>query len=105
MSIKNIEQDILKWHRENFPRATLNAKLDKLIEECHELLNAIADYDMQEILDEAADVFIVAASIAGDKRYFEDNVSMSRVIADKLKLRMASEWGAELPNGNRERVK
>lgn len=100
-----LKQQIIDWHKSTFPSATFAAKRDKLLEECRELMAEIMFGNMQSALEEVADIFIVAASIAADKSAFEDNVTMSRIIADKLAVNKASVWGDETENGDRPRVK
>lgn len=100
-----LEKNILEWHRDVFPNATLLAKTNKLTEECRELIESINGGDIQHALEEAADIFIVAVSIAGDRRYFDDNVNMCRIITDKMAINKGRDWGEELPNGDRKMVR
>lgn len=102
----DIEQGIIAWHKETFPNATLDAKIDKLKEEVAELNGELFfAEDLQSVLEEVADVFIVAVAIAASRDHFEENVSMSRVIADKMEVNRRRTWGNETENGDRPRVK
>lgn len=103
--MESLENEIIAWNKETFPNATMKAKQKKLVEECKELLAALIYGNLQGALEEVADIFIVAVSIAADREHFENNVSMSRVIADKLKVNRARQWGEENENGDRPRVK
>jgi len=101
----DIEHKILEWHSETFPNATLKAVIEKLKEEVMEAHYSLAFNDLQSALEECADVFIVACAVAARRDLFEDNVSMSRVIADKLAVIKARTWGPEDSEGDRPRVK
>lgn len=103
--MESLENEIIEWHRETFPNATMKAKQKKLVEECKELLAALIYGNLQDALEEAADIFIVSVSIAADREHFENNVSMTRVIAEKLKVNKVREWGDENEIGDRPRVK
>jgi len=103
MTIEDIEKEVLEWQTNTFPCATMKAKMLKLREECIELIAAIEFGNYQQVVEEAADVFIVSVNIANDRREFEDNVTMTRVIADKLAVNKARTWGPEQPDGNRKK--
>ena len=103
--MENLENKIIEWHKATFPNATFLAKRKKLLEECCELITALHFGNIQEALEEAADVFIVAVSLAMDRKEFEENVSMSLIIADKLEVNKKRQWGSEDKNGDRPRVK
>ena len=105
MIMKKLEESILQWHRETFKNATAYAVISKLKEELNEALLEIACGDHQHLLEECADIFIVACSLAARSDLFEDNVSMCRVISDKMEVNKMRIWGEELPNGDRKRVK
>jgi len=102
----DIEKDIVEWHRSIFPRATAEAIIDKLKEELEEAHLSLVTGNIQNLLEEIADCFIVACSLAARKDLFEDNVSMTRVIRDKMAVNKARVWGKEDPvTGDRPRVK
>lgn len=102
----DIEKDINEFHRTTFPNATLNAVLFKLNEELVEAMMALVKGDYQHLLEELADVFVVSTALAARKDLFEDNVSMTRVIRDKMAVNKARKWGKEDPvTGDRKRVK
>jgi len=101
----DIEKDIVNWHRATFPRATPEAILDKLKEEMIEAYESLAYGNVQNLLEEVADIFIVTCSLAARRELFEDNVTMARVIQDKMTVNKARVWGAETANGDRPRVK
>ena len=102
----DIEHKILEWHNLTFPRATNRAIIDKLQEEIQEAMESLVFGNLQQLLEECADIFIVACSLAARRDLFEDNVmSMSRVIADKLEVNKRRIWGKETENGDRPRVK
>jgi NTP pyrophosphatase (non-canonical NTP hydrolase) len=104
-NLVEVESDIIEWHKETFPNASYEAKIKKLMEELRELSEAIYCGDTQQTLEEAADVFIVAVSLAMDRKIFEYNVSMCRIIADKMEVNRKRKWGSEDENGDRPRVK
>lgn len=101
----DIEDEIIAWHRDTFPNASMLARIKKIKEECVELFQSAEIGNIQQLLEEAADVFIVAVSIAADKSFFEENVSMTRVIADKMEINKGRIWGKEMPDGDRPRKK
>lgn len=101
----DIEKDIVEWHRSTFPNATAQAILDKLDEEIAEAQDCYGFGNLQQLLEECADIFIVACSLAARRDLFEDNVSMTRVIRDKMAVNKARVWGPETENGDRKRVK
>lgn len=103
--MQELENEIIEWYRATFPNATFDAKRKKMVEECRELISALFFGSTQDILEEAADIFIVAVSLAADKKVFEDNVTMRRVIADKLAVNKARVWGEETDDGDRQRVR
>lgn len=104
MTIEGIEKEVLEWQKNTFPNATMRAKMIKLREECIELIAAIEFGNYQQVLEESADVFIVAVNIANDRREFEDNVTMTRVITDKLAINKSRTWGPEDETGNRKKI-
>lgn len=103
--MKYLEKSIVQWHKETFPNATIQAIIDKLNEELHEAIDCLNDGNLQQMLEEVADVFIVACALAGRKQIFEENFSMYRVISDKMAINRGRAWGVELPNGDRPRIK
>lgn len=96
----SIEEDIVSWHKQTFPNATMEAKRKKLIEEAQELLAAALYGDINGALEEASDVFIVASAIAA-----EGGMSMTRFITEKMEVNRARKWGIEDENGDRPRTK
>lgn len=101
----DIEEDIVEWHQRTFPNATAQAIILKLREELHEAIVDAIHGNLQSLLEEIADCFIVACSLAARRDLFEHNVSMTRVIRDKMKVNKARVWGPETENGDRKRVK
>jgi predicted house-cleaning noncanonical NTP pyrophosphatase (MazG superfamily) len=100
-----IERDIVLWHRATFPNANAKAVIDKLESELREAICELKFGDMQKLLEELADVYIVACSLANRRDLFEDNVTMTRVIQDKMNVNKARTWGEEDENGDRPRCK
>ena len=56
--------DLVKWHRKMFPKATADSQILHLIQEVKEFEKA----DSAHILDELADIYIVANSLKRWKR-------------------------------------
>jgi NTP pyrophosphatase (non-canonical NTP hydrolase) len=103
-------KDILDWHKETFPNATEEAVAAKLLEEAHELWCELVNHEITrstkseaEMLDEVADVFIVAT------RYIDmrsgGTVSILDIIEKKMERNKRRTWGPEEANGDRRRVK
>ena len=109
--MRNIKEEILSWHKETLPNATEWAVVDKLVEEVEELNNALWAYTRggrtakseAEMLDEIADVFIVATRYI-DMRS-EGEVSILDIIEKKMERNKQRVWGPEDANGDRWRVK
>ena len=99
MSIEDIEQEVLTWHRETFPRATDMAVIKKFTEEVRELYESVF-LDEGETPDELADVCITAIAMLG-----RHELKLSSVIREKLAINKSRTWGEETENGDRPRVK
>lgn len=56
--------DIISWHKETFKRTDLKAQKKKWLEEVKEFNKAVDACSPKGILEEAADLFIVACGIA-----------------------------------------
>lgn len=95
--MENTEQDVIDWHKETFPKSTIVAIHDKLLEEILELQDST---DVRDIVDEIADVAIV--SIVLLNRF---NTSLSKQVRKKLEINKNRTWGTETTNGDRPRVK
>jgi len=93
-----IQDEIVKWHKETFPRATIQAILDKLDEELHEALDEIKGGDLKKLFEELADVVIVTCALAGAL-----GINFEDVIIWKLEVNKNRTWVKELPNGDRVR--
>lgn len=86
-NLSSIEEDIISWHKQTFPNATMEAKRKKLLEEARELLNAAFYEDINGALEAAADVFIVSCAIAAER-----DASMTRAIAEKMEVNKARKF-------------
>ena len=95
----NIENYIHDWHTATFPNATEKAIIDKLKEECLELLDAIDKGDSTEIMREAADVLIVASSLGTRTK----SGILSEHVAIKMAINESRQWGKENSEGDRPR--
>ena len=102
-------KDILDWHKDTFPNATGEAVWAKLLEEGHEFWLELINHENQstksetEMLDELADVFIVATRYI-DMRS-DGEVSILDIIEKKMERNKQRVWGPEEANGDRRRVK
>jgi len=105
MSIEGIEQDVLNWHSDIFPNATKEAVDDKLLEETIEFINVFrcVNSTNEDYWDELADVIIT--NMVFIAKHTDRKISLADIIRRKLEINKAREWGPELPDGNRERVK
>jgi hypothetical protein len=104
---KELEKDILDWHKSVFNDATLESQIAKMEEEVDEVLNA---ENCQEFYKELSDCWIVAyalqrwslsafrfAVIGLDYLEKESNweipkESFERMIADKLEINKKRKW-------------
>ncbi|HID69693.1 MAG TPA: DUF550 domain-containing protein [Desulfobacterales bacterium] len=96
--MKNIANEIIEWHRGTFPNATEKAILLKLTEESEELIKAIENDT--NIIEEIADVVIVAVAFLARRRLWLEDV-----VSTKLDINKSRKWGDEDENGDRPRVK
>jgi len=106
MNLHDIEKEVVAWHRETFPNATMQAITAKFDEEIHEMADEIVADDGDNIFCDAAaaefaDMCIVY--MAGLDRLGKP--SLSSLIAAKLAVNKGREWGPETPSGDRPRVK
>jgi NTP pyrophosphatase (non-canonical NTP hydrolase) len=102
----SIEKDVLEWHRETFPRATLDAIQDKLQEELKEFIEVVKGkekYKPVDYWDELADVIIV--NMVYVNRSSNGEVTLEDIVRRKLEINKERTWGSELPDGSRPRVK
>lgn len=99
-NLSSIEEDVISWHKQTFPNATIEAKRKKLLEEAQDLVDAAFYGDITGALEEASDVFIVASAIAAER-----DTSMTRSITEKMEVNRARKWGIEDENGDRPRNK
>lgn len=98
--MKELVKEILQWQHETFPRATMSAVEDKLIAETRELEESLLVLDALAVADEIADVFIVGC------RYLDMcGINIEAAIRKKMEINRGREFGPELPNGDRKRVK
>jgi len=93
----DIEKEVITWHKETFPNATTHAILAKLDEELDELQESD---ELDNFIEEIADVAIVAITFLN-----RQGTSLSEQIKYKLAINKSRNWGRELPNGDRVRVK
>ncbi len=100
--MSTMQDDILIWHKSTFPNATKDAIFDKLCEEHMELADELAKdvVNVGELLDEVADVYIVATSLAN-----KFGVSLDGFIRSKMVINKKRTWGDEIANGDRPRNK
>ncbi len=95
-------QDILEWHKETFPKATLSSQLRKVESEIMEMYEAPNRY---ESLEEKADVCIALVSLAfrfnsliGQillSRYYYDHYPFEEIrvaMENKMKLNRTRTW-------------
>ena len=108
--MNDLIKEILSWHKETFPNATEEAVSAKLLEETHELWCELVNHEITrstkseaEMLDEIADVFIVATSYINMRSGGE--VSILDIIEKKMERNKQRVWGPEDANGDRRRVK
>ena len=108
--MNNLIKDILDWHKDTFPNATEEAVSAKLLEEAHELWLELINHAINqstksetEMLDEVADVFIVATRFVDMRSGGE--VSILDIIEKKMERNKRRAWGPEEANGDRRRVK
>jgi len=99
--MQNIVNEIIEWQEEIFPAATTKAVEEKLEEEAYELWSALYNMDgVGATSDEIADVFIVAC------RWCKMNgLNVQDIIRDKMAINRQREFGPELANGDRKRIK
>jgi len=95
-----LQDKIIEWHRATFPNATTKAIEDKLIEELEELRLAVQFANNSAIVEEIADVVIVACSWLA-----RHDLDFEKVVLDKLDINKGREWGRETANGDRPREK
>lgn len=95
--MKTIEQKVIEWHQKTFPNATILAIVEKLKEEIPELFET---EDLEDTIEEIADVAIVCIAFLNRL-----GTTLSEEIERKLFINKTREWGKELPNGDRPRIK
>ena len=95
-----MQKQIVSWHNETFPNATEKAIENKLVEEAKELIEAICFCESPAIVEEVADVIIVASALLG--RW---EVDLETEVLRKLEINKSREWGIETQNGDRPRRK
>ena len=95
---ENLEKEIIEWHTQTFPDATMEGQLIKLEEEMNELANSA---NSEEELKEAADVYIV---LCGLKRWdcqiekfvtrfwFVPAVTLYKAVVEKMNKNKARVW-------------
>ncbi len=93
-------KEVIEWHMETFPNATKQAVLNKLREECLELVAAI-DGEYGHITEEIADVMIVSMAYVGRCKLRD----LSDIIKFKLEINKNRAWGKETSDGDRPREK
>jgi len=98
--MKTIQEQVVDWHRDTFPIATLAAIEMKLIEECRELIAAIHAGNNSDIHDEMADVRVVSVVWLERMGMDEDENTL-----DKLEINKKRTWGKEDHVGDRPRIK
>ena len=75
--MQKLQKEITDWHKETFPAATEQQIVDKLLSEMVELTFELSGngYDLERVIDECDDVFIVMAALLGRKGVnFESSV-------------------------------
>jgi len=105
MDFEGVEKEVVEWHRETFPAATIDAIEIKFHEETIEFCDAAGDESGEifndESMEEFADMCIVyMAGLAKLGKPF-----LTSLIAAKLAINKGREWGKETENGDRPRVK
>jgi len=98
-TLEGVEKEVVVWSKTTFPNATKEALREKFNEEFNELFEAMV-MKPGDRFKELADVCIVAI-----RELHDSESSLSEIIAAKLAINQGREWGLELPDGNRERVK
>ena len=81
-----VQDDVVEWHRETFPRATKEAIENKLNEELGELVYALRYCKDEHIKEEMADVAIVMCSLC-DKL----GVKLHNIVGAKLEVNRGRE--------------
>ena len=96
--MEKLENEIIEWHTQTFPDATMEGQLIKLEEEMNELANA---ENKEEELKEAADVYIV---LCGLKRWncqigkfithywFVPALTLYKAVVQKMNKNKARTW-------------
>ena len=96
--MRNIQQQVVEWHRQTFPRATDQAIIDKLIEEAQELWSVDGEESFFSMVEEVADVIIVACAL-----FDRWGLDLKEEVLNKLEINKSREWGNETANGDRPR--
>lgn len=102
----DIERDVLKWHKNTFPNATIEAVQEKLEEEVGEFFEVVEKRDDAkpvEYWDELADVIIV--NMVFVNKTSNGEICLADIIRRKLEINKKRQWGKETENGDRPRVK
>jgi hypothetical protein len=103
--MEDIEKQVINWHQETFPNATIMAIKAKFSEEVAEFNNSFdyytSDLFNDESIEEFADMCIVYMSGLAKL----GKPSLTSIIAAKLEINKARIWGKEVGNGDRPRDK
>lgn len=104
MTLEDTEKEVISFHRETFPNATIKAiaekfdeEFDEFYSECLDTLDVFADSAMVEF----ADMCIVY--MAGLDRI--GKTTLSALIQAKLEINKSRVWGKETENGDKPRDK
>ena len=99
--MRKIQKEVVDWHQETFPVATLKAITDKMEEELVETLDEVRNgTDKNALAAELSDVVIVACSLL--ERL---GIDFESAIRNKLETNKKRTWGPENSEGDRPRVK
>ena len=103
--MKNIQQEVVEWHKSCFPNATDDAILNKFLEEICELQIEVIRHEVssgqrKQISEELADVIIVGCSLLS--RWDKD---LEAEVLRKLEINKDRKWGPENEIGDRPRDK
>lgn len=95
---KKLEKEIIEWHSQTFPDATMEGQLIKLEEEMNELANSA---NSEEKLKEAADVYIVLCGLKRWDSYigkfiiqqwFSGADNLYNAVVEKMNKNKARNW-------------
>lgn len=90
ISLKTIQHRVAAWRKSKIPDATLEGQYDKMHEELVEVADSMALQMPYKVLQECADVLIVACNIAD-----LSGLDLDQIVSEKLDRNDKRQWKSD----------